>query len=61
MAIVYPQQYANKYLNSFDRTKLAKHGGAFSQGQHVILGARLSRQDNTTVNTWILIKHLMRF
>ena len=44
MTIVYPQQYSNKYLNSFDRTKLAKHGGAFSQGQHVILGARLNRQ-----------------
>ena len=41
MSIVYPQQYANKYLNSFDRTKLAKYGGAFSQGQHVVLGARL--------------------
>ena len=51
MAIVYPQQYANKYLNSFDRTKLAKHGGAFSQGQHVILGARVSRHNNQQLIT----------
>jgi hypothetical protein len=39
MPIVYPQQYSDRYLNSFDRTKLAKYGGAFAQGQHVVLGA----------------------
>jgi hypothetical protein len=41
MPIVFPQQYSNKYLNSFDRSRMAKYGGAFSQGQHVVLGAKL--------------------